>query len=81
MRRVALIRMNKFDAKIVMMKEKGSFSLYAARNKLIPKNKKKQAVRTNRHCRIHHNMYDIILRKIEEDQNCKMKSRDLGTCR
>jgi len=81
MRRVALIRIIKFDAKTVMIKEKGSFNLYAARNKLIPKNKKKQATKTNRHCRIHHNKYDIMLKKIEERQNCKIESWDLDSQR
>jgi len=66
--------MIKFDAKTVMMKEKGSFNLYAARNKLIPKNKKKQATKTNRHCLIHHNMYAIVLRRIEEHRNCMVES-------
>jgi len=53
--------MIKFEAKKVMIKEKGSSSLYAATNRLIPKNRKKAAIKTNKHCLIHQNIRDMIL--------------------
>jgi hypothetical protein len=58
--RVALMRIKRFEAKTVIIKKKGSFNVYAALNRLIPKNKKKPAIVTNRHCRIHQNKYDTV---------------------
>ncbi len=43
------MRIIRFEAKTVMIKENGSSSLYAAINKLIPKMRKKDAASTSRH--------------------------------
>ena len=60
-RSVPLISIIKLDEKKVIIKVKGSFSLYETISIWIPKTRKKQAAMARIICRIHHKIFVVII--------------------
>ena len=58
------MRIIRLEPKTVIMKLKGSSSLYAAIKRLIPKTRKKEATSTSRHWPTHHNNCGMISEEI-----------------